>query len=234
MFKDTPSEVYSIATTWQQRNNLLTTHKRKKQPVISEPANFANICYQLHRRDKKLAKIIDSVGPCTLVNGHAGFDFLVDAIVGQQLSKQAAATIIKRFRRLFSSGRATASKFLGLPRETVLKAGLSKRKYDYVRDLARKIEDKQLRLSRLGEEDNDTVRQVLKNVHGIGDWTVDMYLLFGLARLDVFPARDLALRRVMSKVYGFDSNDSEEARNIAEKWKPYRSVASWYLYKFGA
>lgn len=232
--KDTPSEVYSIVTTWKQRNNLLGTHKSKKLPVISEPTNFANICYQLHRRDKRLAKIIDSVGPCTLVNGHAGFDFLVDAIIGQQLSKQAAATIIKRFRRLFSSGRATASKFLGLPRETVLKAGLSKRKYDYVRDLARKIEDKQLRLSRLGEEDNDTVRQVLKKVKGIGDWTVDMYLLFGLARLDVFPVHDLALRKVMCQVYGFDGNDSEEARKIAEKWKPYRSVASWYLYKFGA
>jgi DNA-3-methyladenine glycosylase II len=201
--------------------------------MVSEATNFANICYQLHSRDKKLAKIIDSVGPCTLVNGHAGFDFLVDAIIGQQISKQAAATIIQRFRRLFSSGRATASKFLGLPREKVLKAGLSKRKYDYIRDLARKIEDKQLRLSRLEEENNATVRQVLKKVKGIGDWTVDMYLLFGLARLDVFPTHDLALRKIMCKVYGFDSNDMEEAKKIAEKWKPYRSVASWYLYKFG-
>ncbi len=231
--KDTPSEVYSIVTTWKQRNNLLATRKRKKLQVVSEPTNFANICYQLRTRDKKLAKIIDSVGPCTLTNGHAGFDFLVDAIIGQQLSKHAAATIIRRFRRLFPSGRATASKFLGLQREEVLKAGLSKRKYDYIRDLAQKIENKQLRLSQLGEEDDATVRQVLKKVKGIGDWTVDMYLLFGLARLDVFPAHDLALRKVMCKVYGFDSNNLEEARKIAEKWKPCRSVASWYLYKFG-
>lgn len=232
--KGLPSEVYSIVTTWKQRNNLLATQRRKSLPAVSEPANFANICYQLHTRDKKLAKIIDSVGPCALVNGHAGFGFLVDAIIGQQLSKHAAATIIRRFRRLFPSGRATASKFLGLPSEEVLRAGLSKRKYYYIRDLARKIENKQLRLSWLGEKDNATVRQVLKTVKGIGDWTVDMYLLFGLARLDVFPAHDLALRKVMSKVYGFDSNDLEEARKIAEKWKPYRSVASWYLYKFGA
>ena len=231
--KGAPSEVYSIVTTWKQRNDLLAIHKGKKPSVISESTNFANICYQLHRQDKKLAKIIDSVGPCALVNGHAGFGFLVDAIIGQQLSKQAATTIIRRFRRLFPSGRATASKFLGLQREEVLKAGLSKRKYDYIRDLAGKIENKQLRLSRLGEEDNATVRQVLKKVKGIGDWTVDMYLLFGLARLDVFPAQDLALRKVMCNVYGFDSNDLEEAREIAEKWKPYRSVASWYLYKFG-
>ncbi len=231
--KGTRSEVYSIITTWQQRNDLLATHKRKKPSVVSESTNFSNICYQLHARDKKLAKIIDAVGSCALVNGHAGFDFLIDAIIGQQLSKRAATTIIKRFRMLFSSGRATASRFLTLPKEKVLKAGLSKRKYDYIRDLARKIENKQLRLSRLSEEDDATVRQVLKKVKGIGDWTVDMYLLFGLARLDVFPAHDLALRKVMCKVYGLDGNDLQEARKIAEKWKPYRSVASWYLYKFG-
>lgn len=232
--KGTPSDVYSIVTTWKQRNGLLTTtHRREKPSVVSESTNFADICYQLHTRDKRLSKIIDSVGPCALVNGHAGFDFLSDAIIKQQLSKRAAATIIRRFRRLFSSGHATANKFLDLPREKVIKAGVSKRKYDSIRDLAGKIENKQVRLSRLGGEDDATVRQVLKRVKGIGDWTVDMYLLFGLARLDIFPVNDLALRKIMGTVYGVDRDDFEEARKVAEKWKPYRSVASWYLYKFG-
>lgn len=230
--KGTPSEVYSIVTTWQQRNGLLATRKNKNLSVVSESDHFADVCYQLHTRDKKLAKIMDSVGPCTLVNGHAGFDFLIDAIIGRQLSKRAATTIITRVRRLFSSGRATASQFLALPRKEVLKAGLSKRKYDYIKELAGTIENKQLSLSRLSEEDDATVRRVLKKVKGIGDWTVDMYLLFGLARLDVFPVHDLALRKVMCKVYGLDGNDLQGARKIAEKWKPYRSVASWYLYKF--
>jgi len=74
---------------------------------------------------------------------------------------------------------------------------------------------------------------LLKEVKGIGDWTVDMYLLFGLARVDVFPVHDLALRKVMSTIYGLNVNDLEAAQKIAQKWIPYRSIASWYLYKLG-
>jgi len=231
--KATPSEVLSIITRWKRNNNHYPLQQTKALSGISEPANFANICYQLHSQDKKLAKIIDSVGPCALVRQHAGFDFLVDAIIGQQLSKNAADTIILRFRKLFPSGRAMLRKFLSLSREEVLSTGISKRKCDYIRDLAQKVDSKELNLSQLQEENDAAVRRTLKNVKGIGDWTVDMYLLFGLARLDVFPAHDLALRKVMSTVYELDVNDLEAAKKISEKWKPYRSVGSWYLYKFG-
>ena len=231
--KATPSEVLSIITRWKRNNNHCPLQQTKALSGISEPANFANICYQLHTQDKKLAKVIDSVGPCALVRQHAGFDFLVDAIIGQQLSKNAADTIILRFRKLFPSGRAMLRKFLSLSREEVLSTGISKRKCDYIRDLAQKVDSKQLNLSQLQEENDAAVRRTLKNVKGIGDWTVDMYLLFGLARLDVFPAHDLALRKVMSTVYELDVNDLEAAKKISEKWKPYRSVGSWYLYKFG-
>lgn len=231
--KATPSEVLSIITRWKRNNNYYPSQQTKALSGISEPPNFANICYQLHTQDKKLAKVIDSVGPCVLARQHAGFDFLVDAIIGQQLSKNAADTIILRFRKLFPSGRAMPRKFLSLSREEVLSTGISKRKCDYIRDLAQKVDSKELNLSQLQEENDAAVRRTLKNVKGIGDWTVDMYLLFGLARLDVFPAHDLALRKVMSTVYGLDVNDLEAAKNISEKWKPYRSVGSWYLYKFG-
>jgi len=231
--KATPSEVLSIITRWKRNNNHYPLQQTKALSGISEPANFANICYQLHTQDKKLAKVIDSVGPCALVRQHAGFDFLVDAIIGQQLSKNAADTIILRFRKLFPSGRAMLRKFLSLSREEVLSTGISKRKCDYIRDLAQKVDSKELNLSQLQEENDAAVRRTLKNVKGIGDWTVDMYLLFGLARLDVFPAHDLALRKVMSTVYELDVNDLEAAKKISEKWKPYRSVGSWYLYKFG-
>ncbi|GAI87401.1 unnamed protein product, partial [marine sediment metagenome] len=231
--KATPSEALSIITRWKRNNNYYPSQQTKALSGISEPPNFANICYQLHTQDKKLAKIIDSVGPCALARQHAGFDFLVDAIIGQQLSKNAADTIILRFRKLFPSGRAMPRKFLSLSREEVLSTGISKRKCDYIRDLAQKVDSKQLNLSQLQEENDAAVRRTLKNVKGIGNWTVDMYLLFGLARLDVFPAHDLALRKVMSTVYGLDVNDIEAAKKISEKWKPYRSVGSWYLYKFG-
>lgn len=231
--KGAPSEVRSIVTTWQQRNNLESTHRTRLASIVSESVNFADICYQLHTRDRKLAKVIDSVGPCALVRSHAGFDFLVDAIIGQQLSKSAADAIIRRFRNLFTSGRATPKQFLAHPRQEVLNTGISKRKYDYILDLAQKVDSKQLRLSQLHQEDDAKIRHLLKEVKGIGDWTVDMYLLFGLTRRDVFPVHDLALRKVVSTIYGLDVNDLEAAQKIAQKWAPYRSIASWYLYKLG-
>jgi len=230
--KGTSYEVRSIVSAWQQRNNAVYSHRQKISLLVSESPNLAQICYQLHARDKRLAKVIDSIGPCGLVRSNVGFEFLVDAIIGQQLSKSAADTITKRFRKLFSSGRPTPRQFLSLPREKVLEIGISQRKYDYILDLAQKVDTGQLKLAQLHQEDDATIRQMLKEVKGIGNWTVDMYLLFGLARLDVFPVHDLALRKVMHNVYGVEVNDLGAAEKIALKWMPYRGIASWYLYKF--
>jgi DNA-3-methyladenine glycosylase II len=158
---------------------------------------------------------------------------LADAVISQQLSKNAADTIMRRFRRLYSSGRVTPKSFLSLSPDEVLKSGLSKRKYEYLADLAKAIESKQLRLSDLSREGDEIVRAALKRIRGIGDWTVDMFLLFGLARPDVLPIHDLALRRIISNIYGIDQDDRDSIEQIAERWKPFRSVACWYLYKYG-
>ena len=231
--KNAPAEVFSIVAAWQEKNIQDYTQHTSLKSIVSEPINFSDICYQLHSRDNKLAKVIDSVGPCALVRRHAGFEFLVDAIIGQQLSKNAADTIIRRFRNLFTSGQPTPKQMLSLPMQNVLDSGISQRKYDYIIDLAQKIETKQLNLSNLHQEDDTTIRLILKEVKGIGDWTVDMYLLFGLARLNVFPVHDLALRKTMVPIYRLDVNDLDGAQKIARKWEPYRSIASWYLYKYG-
>jgi len=193
--------------------------------------NIAKVCYQLHACDKKLARIIDAVGPYALNCRHAGFDFLVDTIISQQLSKKAADAIIYRFRSMFGASCPTPKKFITTRCQKILKAGISARKYEYILDLAQRIDRKQLKFSRLVHEDDATIRNALKQVKGIGDWTVDMYLLFGLARLDVFPVHDLALRKSMSAVYGVDVNDMRSLERIADKWKPYRSVGAWYLYQ---
>jgi len=231
--RDAQNDAHSLITKWQERNEPSISKEAKLQCKVSEAPNFARICYQLHAQDKKLAKVIDTVGPCALVRGHAGFDFLVDAIISQQLSKNAADTIIKRFRGLFPDGRATPKKYLSLSQAKVLKIGISGRKFEYITDLARRIDGKQLKISELDTKDDAAVRQILKEVKGIGDWTIDMYLLFGLARLDVFPVHDLALRKAISKVYGLPVEDQQAIEKITERWKPYRSVGSWYLYKYG-
>lgn len=230
--KDILSTGRSIVTTWQRKNNLGPLNRTRQASIVSESINFADICYQLRIRDRKLAKVIDLVGPCALVYKHPGFDFLIDAIIGQQLSKHAADAIIKRFRKLFSMGRTTPKQFLSLPMQEVLNTGISKQKYDYIFDLAQRLDSNKLRLSQLHQENDATVRKLLKEVKGIGDWTVDMYLLFGLTRLDVFPVHDRALRKAMSTIYELEVNDLEAAQKIAQKWIPYRSIASWYLYKF--
>jgi len=200
---------------------------------VLEPVNIADICYQLQTRDKALAGIIDSIGPCTVTPRHSDFEFLADAIISRQLSKNAADSITRRFRKLFSSFRITPKSFLSLTADEILQAGLSRRKYEYLADLAKTIESKRLRLSDLCGENDETIREALKSIRGIGDWTVDMFLLFGLARLDVLPTHDLALRTIISDVYGIRQDDTNRIEQIAEQWKPYRSVACWYLYRYG-
>ena len=227
------NEVHAAIIAWQKRNTEYLLKHEHQRTVVSEPVNFADICYQLHTRDKALAGIIDSMGLCTLTPRHSYFEFLADAIISQQLSKNAADSITRRFRRLFSSGRIIPKSFLSLSPDEVLKSGLSKRKYEYLVDLAKTIESKRLRLSDLSEENDETIRAALKSIRGIGDWTVDMFLLFGLARLDVLPIHDLALRKIISDVYGIGQDDTNRIEQVAERWKPYRSVACWYLYKHG-
>ena len=200
---------------------------------MSQSINIESICDQLRLKDQKLAEVIDIVGACTLAPGCSAFDFLCDSIIRQQLSKHAANTIIHRFHELFDSGNPTPKQLLALPKQAVLDAGISNRKCGYLIDLAHKTETQQLNFSTLEEKDDCTIRRLLKEVKGIGDWTVDMYLLFGLGRVDVFPVNDLALRKAMSALYGLNVNDLEGAEKVAQKWKPYRSIASLYMYKYG-
>ena len=195
--------------------------------------NIESICDQLRVKDQKLAEVIDVVGPCTLAPGRSAFDFLCDSILRQQLSKHSANAITQRFHELFDSGNPTPKQLLSLPKQDVLDAGVSNQKYGCLIDLANRIETRQLNFSTLLKKDDCTIRSLLKEVKGIGDWTVDMYLLFGLGRIDVFPVNDLALRKSMSALYGLDVKDLEGATKVAEKWKPYRSIASWYMYKHG-
>jgi 3-methyladenine DNA glycosylase/8-oxoguanine DNA glycosylase len=229
--KDVHPEIRLIAEKWMRRKEYSKGIDQNNTLAVSEGVNMAEVCYQLHACDKRLSRIIEAVGPCALMCRRAGFDFLVDAIIGQQLSKRAADTITHRFRSVFSASRPTPKKFITTRREKILKAGISARKYEYILDLAQRIDNKQLNLSCLVHEDDATIRKALKQVKGIGDWTVDMYLLFGLARLDVFPVNDLALRKSMSAVYDVDVSDVRVIERIANKWQPYRSVGAWYLYK---
>lgn len=195
--------------------------------------DLAPIVRRLQRKDKRLAKIIREIGDCALKPRRADFRFFINAIISQQLSKAAADTIMARFRALFPKGRITPRKALEKSRAELRTTGVSARKCDYIHDLCRRITTRTLRLAALRSADDEVIRRELKQIKGVGDWTVDMYLMFGLARLDVFPIADVALRRAIASAYDIPQDDTEAMLKVAERWRPYRSIGSWYLYRYG-
>ena len=222
------SDIYTVVDSWIKQHS---SKLGNKVMIVSDSSNLADACYRLHCQDKRLSKIIDAVGPCNLKPHSPDFDFLVDAIIGQQLSKQAADTITARLREFFKGRRPTPIAFIKAPKEDIVSMGVSMRKYGYILDLAQRIHNRQLCLSTIAQLTDAEIRENLTAVKGIGDWTVDMFLLFGLGRLDVFPVHDLALRKSMADVYQVNVNDRETLIRIASRWTPYRSVGSWYMYR---
>ena len=230
--EDQQAEIQKIVNNWLQKSGLLKNDYIPTQQV-NESSDLASICYYLHERDKRLGEIIRTVGPCNLHPQTRHFEFLVGSIISQQLSQKAADTIFHRFRSLFDSSPITPHCFLEKPSNKILAAGVSQRKHSYISDLSEKIVRRDIDLDKLSSMTEDQIRSVLKTVKGIGDWTVNMFLLFGLARQDIFPIQDLALRRTISQVYDIAIDDIEEMQEIANQWKPFRSIASWYMYKYG-
>ena len=194
--------------------------------------DFADITAYLRKKDKRLGTIISEIGACGLAGRRADLEFLTGIIISQQLSTAAADTIIARFRALYPDGKITAGGILETPDSALRATGLSARKCDYIKDLSGKISDNSLDLAKLQSADDDTIRRELLQVKGIGDWTVDIYLMFGLARLDVFPVKDLALRKAVASAYGVSPDDMPALLEVAGNWRPYRSVGSWYLFRY--
>jgi DNA-3-methyladenine glycosylase II len=188
----------------------------------------------LMRRDPVLRAIIRSHGSCRLETGREGDIFcgLVEAIISQQLSTRAAATIYKRFRALLPDGGVpTPEGLLPLSDEALRGVGLSRQKLGYMRDLSQKVLEGTVNTGGLYELDDEAVIAELTKIKGIGRWTVEMILIFRLARPDVFPAGDLGIVKAIQRAYNLRKTpDVKRLQKIAASWRPYRSVASWYLW----
>ena len=189
----------------------------------------------LMRVDPVLATVIKQVGPCGLADlPHLPpFMALAEAIASQQLSVKAADTIFGRFCRLFGSdGIPDAVRLLQLDDATIRGAGFSRSKVVFLRDLASHVVEERLHLDTLHERADAHVVEQLTAVKGIGPWTAEIFLMFRLRRPDVFPADDLGLVKGAQKVYGLRQRPSKQRLlKIAEAWRPYRSVAAWYLWR---
>ena len=158
---------------------------------------------------------------------------LVESIIGQQLSVKAAATIRGRFKDLFGGKLPTPTEILSKDTDQLRAVGLSAQKANYVRDLAEHVLDGRVTFDRLADQTNDEIIAELTDVKGIGEWTVHMFLMFAMGRLDVLAHGDLGIRNAIRKVYDLDHAPTpQEIKDIAEKynWAPYQTVACWYLW----
>lgn len=188
----------------------------------------------LAANDKKLAPVIAASGPCAIKPHTDHYGELVSNIVGQQLSTKAAYAIWQRVLALFDGQMPTPEQLIKIDGQKLRDVGLSWNKVKYVKDIAEHILDGRLDMTHISTMPNDQLIEQLTAVKGIGEWSAHMYMMFGLGRLDILPTGDLGIKKAVQKLYGLKSlPDAAKIITIANKnkWHPYESVASCYLWQ---
>lgn len=195
-----------------------------------KPAYWARAKRALARRDPTLAAIMRAHAGVFLVRRGEPFMTLARAIVGQQISVRAAQSVWDRFVAV--APEVTPAQVLALDRRRLRACGLSARKVEYIADLARHFADGTIHVQRWPDMDDETVIAELVQVRGIGRWTAEMFLIFNLLRPDVFPLDDLGLQKAIRRAY-FNGRSTTLARmrRLGASWSPWRSVATWYLWR---
>lgn len=184
----------------------------------------------LARRDAKLRKIIRTHGDACLATRGDAFQTLARSIVGQQISVKAAQTIWERFAA--AAGGMTPPLVLALEVEAMRAAGLSRGKASYLKDLAAHFDTGLIKPRRWPKMGDEEIVLDLVRVRGIGRWSAEMFLIFHLLRPDILPVSDLGLQRAMERLYNKgEALTHSEMRAIGEKWRPWASVATWYLWR---
>jgi DNA-3-methyladenine glycosylase II len=179
--------------------------------------------------------IIRRVGPCTLAPRRDYFVKLCQSIYSQQISTKVAATLFKRFRQRFANRRPTPSavlEFLTSDDEMIRSVGLSRQKRLYLHDLATHFANGHVKTRRFAAMADEAIIEALTPIKGIGRWTVEMFLIFCLNRPDVYPIDDFGVRKGIQLAYGLPEMPGKKAMlEIGERWRPYRTIASWYLWR---
>ena len=187
---------------------------------------------QLRKRDPTLAAVIDKVGPFRLKCETNRYQSLLRAIIGQQISSSAARSIWGRIQDAVPSHRMTPEAIGAMSDEELRACGVSPQKLGYVRSLTEHVLDKSLPLHRLHRDSDDDVVEQLIQVKGIGVWTAQMFLMFSLGRPDVLPHGDLGIQSAIRNLYGLPELPKRmECEQIAEPWRPYATIACWYLWR---
>jgi DNA-3-methyladenine glycosylase II len=186
----------------------------------------------LKNADSVMAAIIDQAGAYAIQYREPVFQTLVRSIVYQQLSGKAALTIFNRLATAVKANPMTPEAVLKLRPQKMRALGLSKQKTTYIRELARLTRDGEIQFESLPEMEDAAIIETLTRVKGVGVWTVHMFLIFALRRPNVLPVGDLGVRAAMKKAYGLaELPKPAEMESIAAPWRPYCSVATWYLWR---
>ena len=196
--------------------------------------NFEDAIVHLKRHDR-IGKLIESVHvPDFTPSGKVYYD-LLDSIVSQQLSVKVATTIFNRFCTLFPDKYPAPDLLAGIEIERLRSVGLSGQKAQYLQNVAAFSLQNDLESRNWNTMADDEIIEFLTQIKGVGKWTVQMILMFSVGRPDIFPVDDLGIRQAMTKLYGLDENDKKIKQHmieLAEPWRPYRTIASRYLWRW--
>ena len=194
-------------------------------------SEYAAAKRHLQRVCPVLGPHVKRFGPCTMTPNPNTFVILCNSIISQQISTKAAQSIKRRVLKAIG-GRFAPKRFDAVSDDALRACGLSAGKVRFLRDLVARIGDGTVPVRKLPKMPDDEVRERLLVVKGIGPWTVDMFLMFGLGRPDVLPVGDLGIRAAVKKWWELPELPTpKELVEIAEPWRPYRTVASWYLWR---
>jgi DNA-3-methyladenine glycosylase II len=186
----------------------------------------------LRKVDPELRGLIARHGPPRFRRTRDAFGSLCRAIISQQLSGSAAATIYGRFLALFDGASPRPAQVLAVTPERLRAVGLSRGKASFLHDLSAHFDDGRLDPRRFGRAADADIAAALLAVKGIGPWSVDMFMMFGLTRPDVLPVGDLGVRKGMKLHFGLRAlPEAARMEKLAEPWRPFRSVASWYMWR---
>ena len=198
------------------------------------PAYWDDACKHLARRDRVMKKLIPQFGEARLQSRGDAFTTLARSIVGQQISTSAAQAVWGRFAALLDAPptKLAPGDVLELKTDAMRGSGLSARKVEYLRDLATHFTEGQVHVRQWQQMDDEAIIEELVAIRGIGRWTAEMFLIFHLMRPNVLPVDDLGLIRGISVNYfSGEPVTRVEAREVGDAWAPYRSVATWYIWR---
>ena len=194
------------------------------------PAYWADACKHLMKKDRVMKRLIPQFGKACLISRGDAFATLARSVVGQQISVKAAQTVWDRFSKLPEN--ITPSQVLKLKIDDMRAAGLSTRKVEYIVDLALHFDSGALHVDAWMGMDDEAIIAELISIRGIGRWTAEMFLIFHLMRPNVLPLDDVGLIKGISQCYfSGDVVSRSDAREVALAWAPYRTVATWYIWR---